>query len=63
MSDQRGTQQSEYLNQVSAELGRSLRRCHLLIDDYRAQLAAANSNEAPFMLGKAQSVDDERSDS
>jgi hypothetical protein len=30
----------------------SLRRCHLLIEDCRAHLTPANSNEAPFMLGR-----------
>jgi hypothetical protein len=49
--DQRDTPQSVYLQQVSADLTRSLRRCHVLVDDYRAHLLPANSNEEPFMLG------------
>jgi hypothetical protein len=31
---------------------RSLRRCHVIVDDLRAKLVAANSNEPPFMLAK-----------
>ena len=38
------------MNRVSADLSRSLRRCHMMVDDYRAQLVAANSNDDPFML-------------
>lgn len=62
MSDQRDTQQSAYLNRVSGDLSRSLRRCHLLLDDYRAHLAPANSNESPFMLGDEEPSGEERSD-
>jgi len=57
MSDQRDTPQSAYLNRVSADLSRSLRRCHLLLDDYRAHLAPANSNETPFILGDTRESD------
>jgi hypothetical protein len=52
VSNQGHTTQSDYLDQVSADLSRSIKRCHLILDDYRAQLMPANSNEAPFMLGK-----------
>jgi len=62
MSDQRDTHQSAYLNRVSADLSRSLRRCHLLLDDYRAHLAPANSNESSFMLRGAEPAEDEPSD-
>jgi hypothetical protein len=50
VSDQRDTPQTAYLQQVSADLTKSLRRCHLLVDDYRAQLIPANSNQPHFML-------------
>ena len=49
MSDQQGKPDS-YLHQVNAELSRGLRRCHLLVEDCRAHLAPANSNEPAFML-------------
>ena len=62
MSDQRATQQSAYLNRVSADLSRSLRRCHVLLDDYRAHLAPANSNDDPFMLREANRTDEEQAD-
>jgi hypothetical protein len=50
VSDQRDTPPFAYLNRVSEDLSRSLRRCHVLLEDYRAQLTAANSNEARFLL-------------
>jgi hypothetical protein len=53
MADQRDTQQSAYLHRVSADLSRSLRRCHVLVDDYRAHLKPANSNDTPFILREA----------
>jgi hypothetical protein len=46
--------------QVNAELTRSLRRCHVLIEDYRDLLLPANSNEEPFMLAGKCADDDER---
>lgn len=50
MSDQHDRQQIAYLNRVSSDLSKSLKRCHLLVDDYRAHLKPANSNDAQFML-------------
>jgi len=52
VSDQREPPPSAYLNRVSEDLSRGLRRCHLLLNDYRAQLEAANSNEEPFLLSR-----------
>lgn len=49
MSDQQD-KQSASLERVSDELVRSLRRCRLMMNDYRASLSAANSNESKFML-------------
>lgn len=40
---------------------RSLRRCHLLIEDCRAHITPANSNEEPFMLA-GKSADDGQPD-
>jgi hypothetical protein len=48
MSDQHDRQELAYLQRVNVELTRGLRRCHLLIEDCRAHLTPANSNE-PFM--------------
>jgi hypothetical protein len=48
VSDQQDTQENAYLFRVNAELIESLGRCHVLIDDCRAKLVAANSNE-PFL--------------
>lgn len=53
MSDQQDKQENEYLFRVNAELIESLGRCHVLIDDCRAKLAAANSNE-PFLAADTQ---------
>lgn len=47
MSDQQDTQENAYLFRVNAELIESLGRCRVLVDDCRAKLVAANSNE-PF---------------
>jgi hypothetical protein len=48
LSDQQDSQEPVHLNQLNAELTRSLKRCHALVDDCRAKLAA-NSNE-PFLF-------------
>jgi hypothetical protein len=45
VSDQRDRKYISYLERVNAELTASLRRCHALIEDCRAHLAPANSNE------------------
>ncbi len=58
MSDQRDTPQSAYLERVNADLSRSLRRCHVLVDDYRAHLLPANSNQPQFILGEAGNKDE-----
>lgn len=50
MSDQQGKQDVSYLHQLNAELTRGLSRCHLLVEDCRAHLVPANSNEPPFMV-------------
>ncbi len=50
MSDQRDTQQSAYFDRVNSDLSQSLRRCHVLVDDYKALLQPANSNQPQFML-------------
>jgi hypothetical protein len=50
VTEQRDPTPSAYLHRVSEDLSRGLHRCHLLLDDYRAQLKAANSNEDPFLL-------------
>ena len=63
MADQHDTLQSAYLNRVSADLSRSLRRCHVLLDDYRSHLQPANSNDAPFMLGDTERQDGDPTDS
>ena len=58
MHDQRDKKDVSYLERVNAELTESLRRCHAIVDDYRAQLIAANSNEpAVVALDK---IEDER---
>jgi len=44
MSDQQDSKQIAHLEQVNAELSRSLKRCRFLLDDCRSKLAA-NSNE------------------
>ena len=44
MSDQKDNQEIAHLEQVNAELTRSLKRCRVLLDDCRSKLAA-NSNE------------------
>jgi hypothetical protein len=58
VSDQRDTQQSAYLDRVNSDLSLSLRRCHALLDDYRAHLVPANSNEPPFMLSEVGEKDE-----
>jgi hypothetical protein len=68
LSDQWDNQEIGYLERVNAELTSGLRRCHVLVHDYRQKLVAANSNEPPFMLvqnddgppDEAQPDDDER---
>jgi hypothetical protein len=50
LSDQQDKQEIGYLERVNAELTSGLRRCHVLVRDYRKKLMAANSNEPPFML-------------
>jgi hypothetical protein len=47
VSDQRDTHPSEYLARVNADLARSVQRCRLLVEDCRAHLLPANSNEPP----------------
>jgi hypothetical protein len=49
MPDQHGRQELTYLQRVNVELTRGLRRCHLLIEDCRAHLTPANSDEPPFI--------------
>ena len=44
MSEQQDRQESDYLERVNADLSKSLRRCHALIDDCRI-LLASNSND------------------
>jgi hypothetical protein len=56
VSDQQDVEQIAHLKKVNADLSRSLERCHELVSDCRAKLAA-NSNE-PFMF----SNDDEEAD-
>jgi hypothetical protein len=58
--DQYDKQAFAYLKQVNAELTRGLRRCHFLIEDCRAHLTPANSNEEPFMLVSRPADDDGR---
>ena len=48
VSDQPDTQDTVHLLRVNANLMRSLRRCHALVEECRGKLAA-NNNE-PFML-------------
>ena len=63
MSDQGDTQETGYFDRVNADLMRSLRRCHALVDDCRDKLVAANSNEPGFMLAEGRTeaeLDDER---
>jgi len=43
--DQHDKKDVSYLERVNADLTESLRRCHAIVDDYRAHLIAANSNE------------------
>jgi hypothetical protein len=62
VSEQRDAPPSAHLNRVSEDLSRSLKRCHVLLDDYRAQLKAANSNDHPFLLSGDQTGEDEPSD-
>ena len=62
MLDQHDKQDITYLNEVNAELMRSLRRCHLFIEDCRAHITPANSNEAPFMLAGELAEGGERRD-
>jgi hypothetical protein len=57
MSDQQDRQELAYLQRVNVELTRGLRRCHLLIEDCRAHLTPANSNE-PFMPSPEAAVQD-----
>jgi len=45
VSDQCDRKDISYLERVNAELTASLRRCHALVEDCRAHLAPANSNE------------------
>jgi hypothetical protein len=49
---------SANLERVSDELLRSLRRCRVMMSDYRSKLTAANSNEPSFMLSSDRSDDD-----
>lgn len=44
MSDQGDKQEIANLERVNADLTRSLRLCHSILDDYRTRLAA-NSND------------------
>ena len=44
MSDQQDNSETAQLERVNAELRQSLKRCRVLLDNCRAQLAA-NSNE------------------
>ena len=45
MSDQHDKKDVSYLERVNVELTESLRRCHALVEDCRAHLIPANSNE------------------
>lgn len=45
MSDQHDKKDVSHLERVNADLMASLRRCHAMVEDYRAHLVAANSNE------------------
>jgi len=56
--DQRDKKDVSYLERVNAELTESLRRCHAIVDDYRAQLFAANSNEPEVVA--LDKIEDER---
>jgi hypothetical protein len=51
--------QTAYLDRVSADLSRSLHRCHLLVDDYRSHLRPANSNEPEFLLARDRGKDEQ----
>jgi hypothetical protein len=62
VSEQRDAPPYAHPNRVSEDLSRSLKRCHVLIDDYRAQLKAANSNDDPFLLSGDEADEDEPSD-
>lgn len=44
MSEQQDRQETDYLERVNADLSKSLRRCHALVDDCRLVLAS-NSND------------------
>jgi hypothetical protein len=57
MSDQQDIQEIARLKKVNADLSRSLERCHELVDDCRAKLAA-NSNE-PFLFANDDEAEDE----
>ena len=58
MSDQQDVQEIAHLKKVNADLSRSLERCHELVDDCRAKLAA-NSNEPPFMFSNDDAEEDQ----
>lgn len=58
MHDQHDRKEVSYLKRVNAELTESLRRCHALIDDCRAHLIAANSNEPEAV--SLDKIEDER---
>ena len=60
MSDQQHTQEIARLKKVNADLSRSLERCHELVDECRAKLAA-NSNE-PFMFANDDEEEGDESD-
>lgn len=51
MSDQQDKPDIARLEQINAELSRSLKRCRVLLDDCRSTLAA-NSNEQEFVEGE-----------
>ncbi|HEX5237236.1 MAG TPA: hypothetical protein VFW39_02070 [Sphingomicrobium sp.] len=44
VSPQQDKQENDYLERVNADLSKSLRRCHALVDDCRFMLAS-NSND------------------
>jgi hypothetical protein len=60
MSDQHDRQELAYFQRVNVELTRGLRRCHRLIEDCRAHLTPANSNEPLVPSAEAAAQDKER---
>jgi hypothetical protein len=46
VSEQQNRQEFAELEQVNAELTRSLKRCHTMVDDYRSKFANSNNPEA-----------------